>query len=982
MSAPESICKLVEKYKSLRSEYKADKYNEAQLRREFLDPFFEALGWDMSNNQDWAGKWKEVIYEASVEIEGAAKAADYAFRFGGTTVFFVEAKKPSVNIESKPEPAFQLRRYGWSAKLPASVLSNFEQLAIYDCTIRPNKNDKASTSRIKLYSYSDYLEKWDEIASILQKNSVAKGLYELHTKTSKSRKGTAEVDTEFLKEIEHWREILAKNIALRNQTLGTREINHIVQLTIDRIIFLRICEDRGIESNGQIQNIANGNHVYSKFIELFVAADQRYNSGLFHLEKDKLTTSIEIDDKPLKELIKSLYYPECPYAFNYIPSDILGQVYEQFLGKVIHLTPKHQVRIEEKPEVRKAGGVYYTPTYIVDYIVDHTLGRLLLGKTPTTVQKIKICDPSCGSGSFLLVAYQYLLNWYLNWYISNDPQKWSKGKSPNIYFAHNGTWRLVSSERKKILLDHIYGVDIDPQAVEVTKLSLLLKVLEGESDESIAKHRGLFSHFERVLPDLDSNIKCGNSLISTDYYIECNKLIDDEDEGFRVNCFNWQVEFKEILKNGGFDAIMGNPPWGASFTDDDLHYLRKKYNRVINRTVDSYIYFLDKSISLVKPDRSIGFIIPSTVLNQVDTAAVRGIYLERGLTHIISLGQGIFGKGATNTSTILISGPTTSNSIHIANIADVPLNEKPIKLLISSSRNLTDWEKVVQADPHTTYFLDSNEKSKILSTLRKKQITVAEIIEGKISRGISPDIAEPHVVPISEIGDLEPGLLKPSISGKQVKNFCEYTIDQKIIYTTRETNIVKFPKILERLEPFKIQNTCREVVEKKHPWYSLHRPRNLSIFDSPKFIGLTTTKVIELVYDETNNLVVTDAMYVFKILPTMDRHVCMAILTSKIFLQLYRISNQGESRVIPQIKAEKLLTIPFPNITPKDKEWNELKQHSVNSYTLHKQYRNSTTSQGKDLLERKIESVQNGIESSVSRAYGLSEQQLKALFGD
>ncbi|HJV49144.1 MAG TPA: type I restriction endonuclease, partial [Geothrix sp.] len=269
MTAPESISKLVEKYESLRSEYKADKYNEAQLRREFLDPFFEALGWDMSNQQDWAGKWKEVIYEASVDVEGAAKAADYAFRFGGTTVFFLEAKKPSVNIELKPESAFQLRRYGWSAKLPASVLSNFEHLAVYDCSIRPNKNDKASVCRIKLYSYQEYIEKWDEIASILHKNSVGKGLYELHTKRSKTRKGTAEVDTEFLKEIEHWRELLAKNVALRNHELGTREINNVVQLTIDRIIFLRICEDRGIEPDGKIKTIASGTNLYSKLVELF-----------------------------------------------------------------------------------------------------------------------------------------------------------------------------------------------------------------------------------------------------------------------------------------------------------------------------------------------------------------------------------------------------------------------------------------------------------------------------------------------------------------------------------------------------------------------------------------------------------------------------------------------------------------------------------------------------------------------------------------
>jgi len=199
-----------------------------------------------------------------------------------------------------------------------------------------------------------------------------------------------------------------------------------------------------------------------------------------------LTLSLSIDDKPLKELLQRLYFPESPYEFSVFPAEILGQVYEQFLGKVIRLTEGHRAKVEEKPEVRKAGGVYYTPSYIVDYIIQNTVATLLEKSTPARASSLRILDPACGSGSFLLGAYECLLSWHRDWYIENDPEKHARGRNPRFYRGPAGDWRLTTAEKKRILLNNIYGVDIDPQAVEVTKLSLLLKVLEGESGETIA----------------------------------------------------------------------------------------------------------------------------------------------------------------------------------------------------------------------------------------------------------------------------------------------------------------------------------------------------------------------------------------------------------------------------------------------------------------------------------------------------------------
>ena len=286
MTAPDIIKQLVERYDQHRDTYRAGKYNETQLRREFLDPFFEALGWDVFNKQGYAETYKDVIHEDSLEIEGENKAPDYAFRIGGTRKFFVEAKKPSVNIELDIHPAFQLRRYAWSAKLPLGILTDFEEFAIYDCRVKPDKTDKASTGRVKLLSYKEYIEKWDEIAAIFSREAVLKGSFDSYAEGLKGKKGTTEVDDAFLTEIERWRELLAKNIALRNPSLSVRELNYAVQMTIDRIVFLRICEDRGVERDEQLKEIGAGKDVYAGLCLLFQRADSRYNSGLFHFKDE------------------------------------------------------------------------------------------------------------------------------------------------------------------------------------------------------------------------------------------------------------------------------------------------------------------------------------------------------------------------------------------------------------------------------------------------------------------------------------------------------------------------------------------------------------------------------------------------------------------------------------------------------------------------------------------------------------------------
>jgi hypothetical protein len=677
MAAPDAVLRLCETFAAHKDHYKSTNYNETELRREFLDPFFKALGWDVDNEAGYADAYKDVIHEDAIKMGGYTKAPDYCFRIGGARKFFVEAKKPSTDIHGDTAPAYQLRRYGWSAKLPLSVLSDFEELAVYDTRIRPAKGDKPSKGRTLYFTFDQYAGKWDEIAAIFSRDAVLKGAFDQYADTSKGKRGTGTVDETFLAEIERWRDALARNLALRNNQLSVRDLNYAVQKIIDRIIFLRICEDRGTEDYGRLQALQNGNRTYTRLLQLFLQADDRYNSGLFHFDQgergrpgtpDTLTPDLAVDDGVLKDILKHLYYPDSPFEFSVLPADILGQVYEQFLGKTIRLTASHQAKIEEKPEVRKAGGVFYTPGYIVDYIVKNTLGRLLDGEKPdepkpipvTKAAEIKVLDPACGSGSFLIVAYQYLLDWHLRQYTA-DPvtgerdekkiKKHASGKAPEIYQGAGDIWRLTTGERKRILLNNIHGVDIDSQAVEVTKLSLLLKVLEGETKQHL--QRDFIQERQRILPDLGHNIQCGNSLIGPDFYDNEQMLLLDEETQYRINVFDWMTGFPEVMKRGGFDCVIGNPPYiriqaMKEWAPVEVGAYKSLYQTASSGNYDIYVVFAEKGLRLLNPSGRLGFILPNKFFNARYGMELRGMIGQgRHLAHAVHFGDQQVFSGAT-----------------------------------------------------------------------------------------------------------------------------------------------------------------------------------------------------------------------------------------------------------------------------------------------------------------------------------------------
>ena len=938
MPVPQAVLTLIENFERNLDAYRNGQYNETQVRRDFIDPLFKVLGWDMDNSLGYAEAYRDVIHEDAIKVGISTRAPDYSFRVGGQRKFFLEAKKPSVNVKEDAEPAFQLRRYGWSAKLPLSVLTDFEEFAIYDCRQKPDKNDKASKSRLFYCTFRDYAEKWDEIAAIFSKDAVLKGSFDKYAVGTKGKRGTTEVDGAFLDEIEGWRDLLAHNIALRNANLTQRELNFAVQQTIDRIIFLRICEDRGIEPYGRLMALQNGSRVYDRLRELFHQADDRYNSGLFHFKREKgreeapdaLTLNLEIDDKPLKEIFKNLYYPDCPYEFSVLGADILGSVYEQFLGKVIRLTAGNRAVVEDKPEIKKAGGVFYTPAYIVQYIVEHTIGKLLEGKSAKQAAGITILDPACGSGSFLIGAYQYLLDWYLKQYLAEGADKHAKGRAAQLYQGSGGAWRLTTAERKRILLEHIFGVDIDAQAVEVTKLSLLLKVLEGESDQTLTSQMKLFH--ERVLPDLAQNIQCGNSLIGPDFYE--GQLDFDEETAQRINVFNWQSAFPQVFNAGGFDAVIGNPPYGATFGPAEAAYFQDHFS-VWCGVKDVYALFIETSIKALAKGGVTSFIVPSAWLGGPAYKVLRGFLLGYRINRIILLPFDVFADAYVDTAIFIAcsSKPSKNNQVETFSFAK---KEKISKITLAKN----EYQKIVQQswaeDPDKKFILDFDALALVKSVRANNTSSFADVFS--IKRGVLFD---------KEL--LTPEKCSP------------------ISYPYFEGDVYRYSLNYEAPQWIEFGNQMKE------------RPKEFYWFEGNRLLlrRLVNRQQRLMATLATDTFITNKNLY--SIIETNDvpAQFILGLLNSKLVSHLYiHQVSQATKDDFPQVTIKDILSLPFPGNSTKKTSHDKLVGLVEKMLTLNQQLAGAKTPQDTTLLQRQIAATDHQIDQLVYQLYGLTDEEI------
>ncbi len=652
------VSDLVQGFRRNEADYLRSAYNETQARTDFITPLLEAFGWDVHNASGQPLGLREVIEEATVEVgeERLSKKPDYELRLARQRKLFVEAKKPNVRIDRNKEAAFQTRRYGFSASLPISVLTNFHQLAVYDCQPQPDENDEAHVARILLVAYDEFEARFDELWPLLSRESVYSGEFDRVFAVDVTRHGAEQFDDFFLEQVRSWRERLAQDIQQNTPGLSPAELTYAVQLFLSRIVFLRICEDREIERYEMLRGLAGGNS-FDAFREELRRADAFYDSGLFRLLDDE-RLGIRISDGVLSGIIAELYYPQSPYTFAVVEAEVLGEIYELFLGEIITISDTGAIEIVSKPEVRESGGVVPTPRYVVDAIVQRTLGPKIAGKTPEELEEFTVADICCGSGIFLLSVFEFLTDHYLAWYQANSRASHVGHK---IYEVMAGQWRLTFEEKRRILLAHIRGVDIDANAVEVARFSLLLKLIQDESAGGLQDY--VDRNGEAALPELEDTLRAGNSLVSQVEWAAARggfpaELLE------KVNPLAWADEFPREFQRGGFDVIVGNPPYTRiqhmqNYSPEEVAFFQhaaSPYTTARQDNFDKYALFIERSLSLACETGRLGFIIPHKFMTiQVGRALRRLITVDRVLDEVVHFGvQQVFGRQATNYTCLLI----------------------------------------------------------------------------------------------------------------------------------------------------------------------------------------------------------------------------------------------------------------------------------------------------------------------------------------
>ncbi len=810
------LLKLVEAYQKHFKQYSRPDYNETEVRNDFVNPFFEILGWDVQNKKNLPQHLREVKHEASVFVEENGKQVkkkpDYEFHVGSTPYFFLETKKPNVDIMASKEAAFQTRRYGWNGNLEISVLSNFTDLVIYDTSVRPNENDKPSVAQVAHFHFTEYVDKFDEISRLLSYETVVSGAFEKTFENISSSLKKEPFDKYFLSQIKEWRLVLSEDIVKNNSTINQETLNIFVQKLINRIVFLRICEDRELEKYESLKNIGT----YAELKKVFTAADKKYDSGLFELIDGE---QFEISDSILVDIFKELYYPNSCYEFSIVDPFIIGQIYELFLEEEIVIKDGIVVA-ERKPEIVDSQGVVNTPKNIADIIVKTTLTPLFSDEKFTEWDSYRIADICCGSGNFLLSAYEFIINRYIEYYMKNClDMAIQKGL---LISDVGNNFKLSYEKKREILQNNIWGVDIDILAVEVAKFSLLIKLIEDSSlyeMESFVKNNNC-----RILPSLDNNIKNGNSLVD-EKYIEFNaNILNNPEMVEKIKIFNWENEFE----GEKFDAIVGNPPYirvqnMVHFSENEYEYYKSevsKYETAKSDLLDKYFLFMEKGLQLLKPKGKMGYIIPFGT-------------------------EQVF-RGRSTYTCLLFVEKNERKTFEIGFVKDIN------KFYATESAEMKEYPiEYLSAAPWT--FL-SNE---IVRTLEKKKgkcqslDSLADIFVGLQTSAdpiyiIEPKSEEKGIIKFIDCNgrkqEIEAAITKPCIYDMQLEKYAKIEENRRIIFPYYQKGKKQvlysidemkqlFPKTLKYFESFK-EELCKRSINNmsENNWYQFGRSQSLKRF--------------------------------------------------------------------------------------------------------------------------------------------------------
>ena len=879
--AKKEIQELVERFTSNQPEFESSGYLESQLRTDFVDELFKALGWDIVNKNKVSRLQREVL----VEKGDTTGRPDYSFRVGGQDRFFVETKTTSKGTD-RPEDIFQAKRYGWNTtSVNIAVLTDFKSFKVFDTTVKPDIKQPLLGLIFELkfekYADTDFDQLW-----LFSKEKVYSGsLDQLSSKDPSAKRLRIPVDAALIDQLTIWREELAKDVYKNNPEITVRELNDSVQRLLDRLVFMRLLEDRKIIDFKTLKEIADtwkeGRHrdIQAQLNLLFKQLNNDFNGEIF---KPHPCEKVVYDSAVIAEIIDGLYPPKSPYNFAVIGVELLGTIYEKYLGKTIRLTEK-RVKVEEKPEVRKAGGVFYTPKWVVSYIVENTVGKLIEGKSPSQIDSIHIVDPACGSGSFLIEAVDRLFEYHLKYYEAY-PRDAKRGELfPNVVVSYDDDGTAISRlsiyKKGEILKNNIFGVDLDPQAVEVTMMSLFIKILEGE--------RAL-PHNKELLPSLSKNIRCGNSLVGFDF-LEQKTLIEDKE---KVNCFDWyskETGFGNIInQKKGFNAVIGNPPYiriqtMKEWAPREVEYFSCKYKTAEVGNYDIYVVFVEKAMQLLDENGLFGFILPNKFFQAEYGKKLRQLISNnKYLREIINFGdQQVFEQVTTYTNLMFLS-KSQKKTFKYAEIKKI---ENPISQLSLVAKNaeyrnssLSVTSLPLSSIGEEPWQFSFGSESKLLNKMSLVKPVLSDvcdkifqgIITGadkvfvlELKSGIENEIVELYSKALERNVKIEKKLLRPLLKGsldirryriispKKYVVFPYYINDSTVKLIPFHELEAKFPNCASYLQLNK-----KILEEREHgkwkcsDWHAFSRNQNMVQCSKPKILTPSIAKKAAFVYDE------------------------------------------------------------------------------------------------------------------------------------
>ncbi|OGP93484.1 MAG: hypothetical protein A2156_11330 [Deltaproteobacteria bacterium RBG_16_48_10] len=996
----EKIQKLVEKFQREEAAGVIGQYNESETKTGFIEPLLQALGW---NTQD--------RNEVGLEEKISRGRVDYSLKIKGSPKIYNEAKPPRTKL-TKTETISQAITYGYNKRsIQWVLLTDFEELRLFDVTIRPNKRNLQAGLRMDI-TYDRFLERFDDLW-LLSKESVELGRLDRTLLSKKLARQRHPVDKEILEDMKRWREFLAKNIYKNHPDMTEEQIKENVQRILDRIIFIRSCEDRGLTYGETLQEIVvqRRDDIGTAFMPTLKALFRRYardfNSELFD---EHSCENIAIDFSILKEIILETYNP---YLFDVIGVEVLGNIYEQYLGFVPRLTEK-RVKYEPKPEVRKAGGIFYTPEYIVDYIVRNTVSRFLSERNPKEIQTLRILDPACGSGSFLIRAYKEMEGYYQRL----KKETWEKRQKAlaKVYTdqtqfsfdegANEARGELNVFDKRKIVLDHVFGVDLDEQAVEVARLSLMLKMLEGE--HGIIPGRA-------VLPTLDHNIQCGNSLVSGDVL---NLQIFFQEDWIKTKPFDWSAHFRKIVVGErGFDVIIGNPPYVRIQTlpKNQVAFFGKQFVSATGN-YDIYTLFVERGLQLLKPGGILGFILPHKFFQAAYGQGLRKVISDqKALMEVVNFRDNqIFDQASTYTCLLFLQ-KSKEESFKYSEIAKLEDPEKQLQVIREHEEYQDDQmrigripKKQVTEAPWSFSF---GEEAALLEKLRNVGTILGDVAE-RIFQGIIPGADAVYTVKLLEERggvsncfsralnrriEIETALLRRIVSGVHVSRYIFKEDATRVIYPYESTNencqiigqnimAKRFPKTLTYF------HEVRAVLDKRdrgsargHEWYRYIRTQNIGLQSLSKFAVPRLVRRLCAAYDSKGEFCLDNVDVGGVLLPPgglVNPIYLLGLLNSTLlnfFFLHHTVPFRGGFFSANRQYIEKLPIhiIDFGN--PKEKKLhNDLVKRVDVMLSLRKQEQKAT---GHELeqMKRQIEKTDQEIDERVYELYGITEKERKLI---